>query len=272
MTVYRLSAPAASSASATSGERFARARAFSCSRIRHAQPRSDAWPTCEGTEVVPPLAGVLRPPTACRRRSVAMRSGVKATSGSPITSTPVRRLDRGVRTARQGCRATVSRRISMASFSVVTNLASVNAQANLVSTNIGLQTGADRAVERPPHQQLGRRRGRPRRRQRVPLGHRGPEPGRPQRQRRSVEPADQGRRARQHLEAARSSLDAGHAGGLGSPRRPRPHHAERRVHGRPRRKSPRSRPSRASTTASRLLGVRQQQRHQRRRRRHHRRG
>ena len=110
----------------------------------------------------------------------------------------------------------VSRRIiTMASFSVVTNLASVNAQSNLYSTNIGLQHGADPRVERLPHQQLGRRRGRPRGGELVPLGSGGPEPGRPQRQRRSVEPADQGRRARQHLEAARSSLDAGDAGGLG---------------------------------------------------------
>ena len=43
----------------------------------------------------------------------------------------------------------------MASFSVVTNLASVNAQSNLFSTNIGLRPGADARVERLPHQLLG---------------------------------------------------------------------------------------------------------------------
>ena len=44
----------------------------------------------------------------------------------------------------------------MASFSVVNNIASVNAQANLTSTSLGLQQGSDPAVERLPHQQLGR--------------------------------------------------------------------------------------------------------------------
>ncbi len=42
----------------------------------------------------------------------------------------------------------------MASFSVVTNLASVNAQSNLYQTNIGLKTVADPRVERLPHQLL----------------------------------------------------------------------------------------------------------------------
>ena len=41
----------------------------------------------------------------------------------------------------------------MASFSVVSNISAVNAQANLSTTNIGLQQGADAPVERLPHQQ-----------------------------------------------------------------------------------------------------------------------
>ncbi len=102
----------------------------------------------------------------------------------------------------------------MASFSVVNNIAAANAQANLATTNIGLQQGVEPAVERSPHQQLGRRRGRPGRGERLPVEHRGAEPGHPQRRRRPVHPADQGRRAQQHLEPARSSRDPGHAVGV----------------------------------------------------------
>ena len=43
----------------------------------------------------------------------------------------------------------------MASFSVVSNIASANAQANLLATNIGLNKALTPAVERLPHQQSG---------------------------------------------------------------------------------------------------------------------
>ncbi|MGV3516751.1 flagellin N-terminal helical domain-containing protein, partial [Luteitalea sp.] len=44
----------------------------------------------------------------------------------------------------QGCDPELSRRIVMASFSVITNVAANNAQANLYSTNIGLRTALTR--------------------------------------------------------------------------------------------------------------------------------
>ena len=159
----------------------------------------------------------------------------------------------------------------MASFSVITNLASVNAQSNLYSTNVGLKTALNRVSSGLPHQLLGRRRRRPRGGQLVPVGPRGAQPGRPQRQRRAVEPADQGRRARQRVEAARSSLDAGDAVGFGSDLVGLARHAEPGVPGRPQRNHARIQ-RRGSRHGAGLLGVRQQQRHQRRGRGQHRRG
>ena len=91
----------------------------------------------------------------------------------------------------------------MASFSVVSNIAAPNAQANLYATQHRPAEGADAPVERPPHQQVGRRRGGPGGGQRLSFGRRGPQPGHPQRERRPVDPADQGRRAQQHRHPAR---------------------------------------------------------------------
>ncbi len=128
----------------------------------------------------------------------------------------------------------------MASFSVVSNIASANAQANLQSTPASASNKAlTRAVERLPHQQLGRRRGRPRGRQQLPQRPGDSEPGHPQRQRRSVGPADQGRRAHQHLDAARPSGDAGDAGVLDQQRRGH-HQAVERVRHAHHRNRPRS--------------------------------
>jgi hypothetical protein len=43
----------------------------------------------------------------------------------------------------------------MASFSVVSNIASVNAQANLLTTNLGFEQGADPVVQWLPRQHVG---------------------------------------------------------------------------------------------------------------------
>ena len=116
----------------------------------------------------------------------------------------------------------------MASFSVVNNIASVNAQANLLGTNIGPEQGAEPPVERLPHQHVGRRRGRPGGREPLSLGRRDHQPGHPQRQRRLVGAPDQGRRAQQHLDPARSSRDAGDPVGVGSHHHRAAHDSQRR--------------------------------------------
>ena len=90
-----------------------------------------------------------------------------------------------------------------------------NAQSNLQLTNTGLNKALSAAVERLPHQPVGRRRGRPRGGEHVPQRHGDPEPGHPQRQRRPVRAADQGQRAGQHRDRARPDGDAGDPGGLG---------------------------------------------------------
>ncbi len=106
-------------------------------------------------------------------------------------------------------------------FSVVTNVASMNAQANLLTHQHRSQQGAEPPVERLPHQHVGRRCGRPGRGEPLSIGRRDHHAGHPQRQRRVVRAPDQGRRAQQHLEPARSVGDAGDAVGVG------PHHRER---------------------------------------------
>ena len=155
----------------------------------------------------------------------------------------------------------------MASFSVVNNIAAANAQAEPRHDQHRPEQGAEPPVERSPHQQLGRRRGRPGRGERLPVERRGAEPGHPQRQRRPVDPPDQGRRAQQHLDPARSSRDAGHAVGVGEQHRwtaPRWTPSSRTCC----RKSTAKRRSPGSSTTATLLGVRQQRQHQRHDRRH----
>ena len=107
----------------------------------------------------------------------------------------------------------------MASFSVVTNIAAANAQANLATTNIGLQKALNRLssgfrINKSGDDAAGLA---------VANSYRshagGPQPGHPQRERRPVHAADQGRRAQQHLDAARPPLDAGDAVGVGELRR-----------------------------------------------------
>ena len=105
----------------------------------------------------------------------------------------------------------------MASFSVVSNIASANAQANLQATNIGLNKALSRLssgfrINKSGDDAAGlavanivsQRRG----------DH---EPGHPQRQRRPVQAADQGRRARQHRDRARPPGDPGDPGGFDAP-------------------------------------------------------
>ena len=159
----------------------------------------------------------------------------------------------------------------MASFSVVTNISAVNAQANLATTNIGLNKTLTRLSSGLRINQSGDDAAGLAVANALPFDRRGADAGRPQRQRRSVDAPDQGRRAQQHLDAAR-------------PSRPRWRRSRRRP----------ARPSTATTlnaefqdviaeidreanvagltTSARLLGVRQQRRRERHRRRHDRRG
>ena len=133
------------------------------------------------------------------------------------------------------------------------------------------EQGADPAVERLPHQHVGRRRGRPCGRQRLPIDAGGPQPGHPQRQRRPVDAADQGRRARQHPRC--STVWRRWRRSRRRPAHRRPHQAEQRVPGRPR-GNRRAKSTVAGLGASQGFSVfvSNERRRQRRRRRHDRRG
>ena len=136
----------------------------------------------------------------------------------------------------------------MASFSVVSNIASANAQANLQSAPT---SGLNKALNRLSSGFRINMSGDDAAGLAVANSYRNDvailEPGHPQRQRRPVGAPDQGRRAQQHLDAARPSRDAGDAGGLGRRAAPTSASCRRGVQRRSWRKSTAKRRSPAST-------------------------